>query len=494
MDVRVSASMLYDLVSCEHRPWMDLHADRALRDPVNPFVEMLWRRGRMHEDELVREGAIEAPNLRETPIAERAGRTLACMRAGVPLIYGGRLEVDDLVGEPDLLRLEAGGYVPGDIKSGSGEEGRADDRRPKKEYAVQLALYVDALERLGFGAGRRAFVWDVDGEEVAYDLSLPKGPRTPSTFWDDYGECLARARATIAGADASAPAYSATCKLCVWRSACLATLERGDDLTLIPGLGRSKREPLLPHVPSITALASAGPGRFLDGDGKSVVKGLGPDTLRKFHARAVLRSTHGHPYLTRALRLPQNPVELFFDVETDPLRNHCYLHGFVERRVDDPSAETYTAFFSAEPTEEAEREAFAAAWAFVRARRPCTIYIYSKYERTWWRQLQQRHPDVCTADEVAELFGCGDVVDLYEVVETSSEWPTVDHSIKTLASYLGFAWRDPHPSGAASIQWYESHLEGAQDAKQRILDYNEDDCRATRILIDALRTMRVAAA
>lgn len=494
MDVRVTASMLYDLVSCEHRPWMDLHADAALRDPVNPFVEMLWRRGRMHEDEVVRDGAMDAANMRDVPVADRARRTLECMRARMPLIYGGRLEVDDLVGEPDLLRLESGGYVPGDIKSGAGEEGPSDDRRPKKEYAMQLALYVDALERLCLGAGRHAFVWDVNGDEIVYDLEQPKGQRTASTFWDDYQDCLSRARSMIAGVSVSAPAYSAACKLCVWHGACLATLEQRDDLTLIPGLGRSKREPLLPHVANVAALASATPGRFLDGDGKSIVKGLGPDSLRKFQARAILRSSHGRPYLTRELRLPRNSVELFFDIETDPLRNHCYLHGFLERRRDDPSTETYTAFFSEKPTDAGEREAFAAAWAFVQSRRPCTIYIYSKCERTWWRKLQQRHPDVCTPEDVGELFADANVVDLYEIVETATEWPTVDHSIKTLASYLGFAWRDPHPSGAASIQWYDAHLGGSTDARQRIVDYNEDDCRATRVLLDALRSLRTAVA
>jgi hypothetical protein len=32
--------------------------------------------------------------------------------------------------------------------------------------AVQLAFYVDILERLGLSAGRGAFVWDINGEEV----------------------------------------------------------------------------------------------------------------------------------------------------------------------------------------------------------------------------------------------------------------------------------------------------------------------------------------
>ncbi len=44
-------------------------------------------------------------------------------------------------------RREGDGYVAGDIKSGSGEEGQDDDAKLKKYYGVQLALYTDILER-----------------------------------------------------------------------------------------------------------------------------------------------------------------------------------------------------------------------------------------------------------------------------------------------------------------------------------------------------------
>ena len=66
------------------------------------------------------------------------------------------------------------------------------------------------------------------------------------------------------------------------------------------------------------------------------------------------------------------------------------------------------------------------------------------------------------------------------------------HVIKTLAKYLGFSWRDAHPSGAASIQWFAEYLETRDPAgRQRILDYNEDDCRAMRVLLDGLRKLPV---
>jgi hypothetical protein len=80
------------------------------------------------------------------------------------------------------------------------------------------------------------------------------------------------------------------------------------------------------------------------------------------------------------------------------------------------------------------------------------MYYYSKYERTIYRKLQTKYPDVCTADDVERLFEPPRAVDLYfDVVHKATEWPTRDHGLKTLASYLGFDWRDKHPSGAASI-------------------------------------------
>ena len=93
------------------------------------------------------------------------------------------------------------------------------------------------------------------------------------------------------------------------------------------------------------------------------------------------------------------------------------------------------------------------------------------------------------------LFDPRNAVDLYFDVERSkTEWPTNDFSIKTLAKYLGFKWRDTHPSGAASIQWFDEWVRtGSADTRQRILDYNEDDCRATRVLLDGILKMAAEA-
>lgn len=487
----ITASMLYDLVSCPHRVTMDIFGDPAKRDEVNPFVKLLWERGSLYEREVIQGLSIPFLDLSSYAGDEKERLTLEAMQRGEKLIYGGRIQEAGLLGDPDFLRKETGGYVAGDIKSGAGEEGAEDSSKPKLHYAVQVALYTDILERKGLSAARHAFIWDIHGAEVIYDFTALLGKRDPRTLWQDYQDCLHEAQAIIADKEQTRAAYSSACKLCHWYSACVEHLKRTDDLTLIPDLGRSKRDGMLGHVQTVRELAESNPDAFIDGK-KTVFPGIGPDTLAKFHQRAILLSTKdAKPVLRAPVQLPGYDRELFFDIEVDPMRDICYLHGFVERRGRDNATEKFVAFFADEPTSQSEKTAFADAWHYMRTNRPCAIYYYSKYERTLYRKLQEKYPDVCSTEEIEELFDPAHAIDLYnDVVKKATEWPTSDYSIKTLAKYLGFSWRDTHPSGAASIEWFDRWLATGDPAiRQRILDYNEDDCRGTRVLLDGIRQL-----
>ena len=476
---------------------MDLFGNSAQRDAVSPFVQLLWERGVTHEAEIVLKIAVPFVDLSAHDGLQKEQLTLSAMERGEPLIYSGRISSDDLVGEPDLLEKKGNGYVAGDIKSGAGEEGSTDgdDGKPKRHYAVQLALYTDILERLGYSAGRTPFVWDIHGEVVSYDLMEMRGTRNPRRLWDDYEELLSQARNIVSQVTRTLPAYSAgTCKDCVWYSTCMKNLEEANDLTLIPELGRSKRDNLLPRISSIRQLSQIRLGDYLE-EGKSVFPGIGAQTLEKYHERAKLLSTEdGKPYLRHPVALPPSDTELFFDIEVDPMRDFCYLHGFVERVGGNNKAERFVYFFADNVSPEEEKRAFADAVHYMRNAQPCTIYYYSKYERTIYKKLLQKYPDVCTETELEALFDPTHSIDLYfDVVLKSTEWPTRDYSIKTLAQYLGFNWKDTHPSGAASIEWFDRWVKTKNpEIRKRILDYNEDDCRATRVLLDAIKELSVA--
>jgi predicted RecB family nuclease len=491
----ITGSMLYDLVACPHRVTMDLFANPAERDAVSPFVQLLWKRGAAYEREIIAKIGGQFVDLSKYSPADSAQRTLEAMDRGESLIYRGRIAIDDLLGEPDLLRKEGTGYVAGDIKSGAGEEGSSDDTegKPKKTYAVQLALYTDILERLGRSTGRRAFVWDVHGEEVSYDFMAVYGRgNSQSRVWDYYQECLHQARAIANGAAKTLPAYStSTCKNCVWYTSCIEHLEKTNDLTLIPELGRSRRDAMIDQIPSIRGLAEVNVSDFLEGP-KTVFAGISALTFEKLHERAKLLSAEDpKPYLRTAIKLPVTNTELFFDIEVDPMRDFCYLHGFVERRSGNNESERFVAFFADAINPGAEERAFTDAVHYMQESQPCAIYYYSKYERTIYRKLRAKYPHVCSEAELEALFDPTRSVDLYfDVVLKATEWPTRDYSIKTIAQYLGFSWKDAHPSGAASIEWFNRWAEtGSPEVRQRILEYNEDDCRATRVLLDAIRVL-----
>ncbi len=488
----VTAAMLYDLVSCPHRVTMDLFGDPGQRDVPNPFVKLLWERGTLFEQEVM--DSLVIPYLDLTPYAgdEKERRTVEALQRGEPLIYGARIQEGGLLGEPDLLRKEGDRYVAGDVKSGSGEEGPNDHAKPKKHYAVQLGLYTDILERKGLSAGRRAFIWDVNGREVIYDFTELYGKRHPRTLWEDYEECLGQAQAIVRKEADTSAAYGSVCKLCHWHDACLSRLSAADDLTLVPELGRSRRDAMRGKVSTIHDFAAVDPAGFVEGS-KTAIPGVGPRSLAKLHARAKLiaAGSDARPYLREPVNFPQAGRELFFDIEADPMRDICYLHGFVERQGGTNAGERYVSFFADEATAEAERHAFAQAWAYMHDRMPCTIYYYSKYERTQYRKLREKYPEVCSEEQLEALFDPIQAIDLYfDVVLKATEWPTRDYSIKSLAKYLGFAWRDTHPSGAASIEWFHKWVEcGDPAVRQRILDYNEDDCRATRVLRDGIAAL-----
>ncbi|MFJ3048425.1 TM0106 family RecB-like putative nuclease [Herbaspirillum chlorophenolicum] len=488
----ISGSMLYDAVHCPHRVSMDVFEDPGLRDDPSPFLEMLWEQGWNHEFEVIDRLGDGVLNLFSLEAAEKEVRTLEAIKNKVPLIYAGRIRHDDLVGEPDLLFLRGDAYIAGDIKSGSGFDGDESSGKLKRHYAVQVAHYTNILELLNFSDGRKsAVILDGGHNEVPYLLADPQGVRNKTTWWTLYLETLQYIRQLLDRSETSKAALSAQCGHCHWRRRCEDVLREVDDLTLIAELGRAKRDLMFASFPNVASLATSDPADYIKGS-KTSFPGIGPDTLQKFQARAILlKLPDAKPYFREPVELPSSEVEVFFDIEDDPMRGMCYLHGFVERRGGVNATERYIACVALEPTPAEEERAFRDAWTYLMGLGgEARVYYYSKYERTAWKKLAERYPGVCSVGEVEALFSEEWMVDLLYGVVSKTEWPTNNRSIKTLAKYLGFRWRDSNPSGAASIEWYNQWVEtGSAEVRQRILDYNEDDCRATRVLLDGLRTI-----
>lgn len=491
----ITASQVYDHIHCPHRTVLDAIRPESERDETSAFTEMLWAQGVEHEAAVLAGLGITA-DMSKVPLEQREAATMAAMVRREPLIYQGRICAGDLLGEPDLLELQAdGSYIPGDIKSGSGMEGADEDGdgRLKRHYAVQLGHYSNILEclRLG-GAGHMSFVVDSDAARVPYDLDQPQGVRNVQSWFNFYLDALNVVRGNLSGASVTLPALGATCKLCHWYSSCKAAVIAANDLSLIPELGRSKRDALIRLVPTVKALAKANLDHFSAGK-KTIFPGIGPGTLAKYQARArLLCDPKATPYLKSLIQLPVRRREVYFDIEADPFKgNFVYLHGAVEREHGNPASARFHPFFADGATPEDEAAVFAAAWQYLTERiKDSVIYYYSQYEPTSYKRLAKKYPSVCSVEDVEALFATPEMIDLYAIVRKHTEWPCNNFSIKTLAVYCGFRWRDESPSGAASIEWYRRWLEtGDLSVKDRIAAYNEDDCVATGYVVDAIRQM-----
>src|ERR1051325_1951859 len=105
--MHVTASILYDVIQCPHRVALDAFGDPAKRDDVSAFVRLLWERGSLFERETIGKLGQALTDLSPANDRDRERLTLEAMGRGDPLIYGGRICANDLLGVPDLLRKEA---------------------------------------------------------------------------------------------------------------------------------------------------------------------------------------------------------------------------------------------------------------------------------------------------------------------------------------------------------------------------------------------------
>ena len=491
----ITASKLYDFIQCPHKVWRDVYGPQEEKiDEKNPFIELLWEKGVLHEKKVI-SSISSFVDLSEGTIEERIDKTLAEIKKGAPLIYQGVLHYENLLGIPDLLRrMDNGQYFPIDIKSGKGFEGSDDSEEeegmPKKHYAVQLALYVEILLNLSFASEKKGAVIDISGRELVYFLENAQGVRNTQTWWELYLAIKNNVSELLSNQVQDKPAIAGSCKLCHWYNSCKKWCLEKEDLTKVFYLGRSNRDVLNKDlgIEKVRELKGLNISDILakKKKDKTFLKGFGETLLKKFITRAIILDETQKPVLHQEIQFPKVKKELFFDIEDDPTQDFVYLHGIYSRDVQ---GEEYIYFLAKENTRDSEKKAWQEFWNYINTLPvgEFAVYYYSHHEKTTYRRLHKRNSDVVTREELDIFFDNPNVIDLYQIVQKHTDWPLSSYSLKEIATYLGFEWRDESPSGALSIRWYNDFLQHhSEDVLKRILEYNEDDCRATMIIKDGI--------
>ncbi|MGV8849003.1 MAG: TM0106 family RecB-like putative nuclease [Propionibacteriaceae bacterium] len=190
------------------------------------------------------------------------------------------------------------------------------------------------------------------------------------------------------------------------------------------------------------------------------------------------------------IQLPRADIEIDFDIETSA-DDHVYLWGFLVHDSRSGEEPTYVAFSEfSELTDAAERRLAIEALTWLHDLATSTdasvkVFHYSHYEVLRIERLAEIFPrDPFTW---AVSFSHESFVDLFEVVRTHF-FGTYGLGLKQVAhAGPGFSWRDDNPGGLNSQSWFADavHAESEDlraELTQRVLDYNEDDVRATAAL------------
>lgn len=453
----LTASHLYQYVSCPRWPWQELHGDPGARRGPSAFLRKLLSDGGEHERAIY--ARLEPVRVAYPPGDAAAGvlETRRLMDAGAPLIAQAVLRsAAGRQGIVDLLERRPGGsalggwtYEPIEIKTA---------RAVKPVYRLQLAFYAHLLSEVLGTWPERAHVILVDGSRQSFLLADVRAT---------YEAILEQLEGIAAGHEP--PVHiAAACGDCPWEPSCLPHAEATRDVSLTYGLQRRIAQALRDRgVATLAALATVEPPDL------SGWTGVHPTVARQLvtQARALEQGAaiwHG------AATFPPGELDLYFDIEGDPEHDVLYLFGVLVR---DTQGEAYHAFVAEQPAHEGR--AFLELLDFFESLPAAPIFHYHHYERLAMRQLGERH--AVAAGRVAAILDR--MRDLNRDLVQSVVLPVYSYSLKAVAKSLGFRWTHPDASAAQSMFWYSSWLKSGD---RRFLDwaieYNEDDCRATRLL------------
>ena len=393
---------------------------------------------------------------------------------------------------------------------------------PMTRTGLALAQATCVLEALGHAdPDARAGVVDRQGRLWWFDLATSSYPRFSLATYDR----LHRERLDVlvgheewarhGGPYPTAPYWHRDCPDCPFREHCEERLEKLDDVSLVRFTSFSQQLLMREHgIETRAQLARLDPALARRARSK-VLNPLEPHqpeevlgrTIDKlddliYRARAFERGTSLRVVAPHEVGCPTADVEV--DVDMESYDDATYLWG-AHVSVQQPTEgvrEGYHAFVEwGELSREAEATIFRDFWTWLtEIRRLCAEQGRTFAAYCFWAQAEDgamnRAIEWPLADgpTPADLFSFRGAtppvwIDLHEQVkrQIQTEGP---FGLKQLAVAAGFHWRDANPSGEASMLWYEvarhGDSPGALASRERIMEYNEDDCRATKALRDWL--------
>ena len=267
------------------------------------------------------------------------------------------------------------------------------------------------------------------------------------------------------------------CSLCQFRQQCEAKAIQEDNLSRLQGV-----------TPRII--------RRYERKGIFTVKQLSyifKPRKRNKHARRISQSIHKIELQALAIRteriylqelpsLTRNETELFFDIESIPDQDTHYLLGLL---ICQREAVKYQPFWGNGADD--EKTIWYALLDLLNQYPDAPIYHYGSYELRTIIKLAKRYK-TDSANLSARL------INVHKQIHGKVYFPVYSNRLKSVAALVGASWTHPDASGLQSIVWrYKWEKTHDDRYKDTLLKYNEEDCRALKLLVDALYKIQLSA-
>jgi len=183
-------------------------------------------------------------------------------------------------------------------------------------------------------------------------------------------------------------------------------------------------------------------------------------------------------YVEKVPELPLANTNLYLDIEGIPDRDFYYLVGVIVTKRQEREEHVFWA-----DDESSEGNLWRSFVTLIKRFDDFVIFHYGKYDAHALIQLCQRYGGSQSLQDLLTSTAYNVLSAIYGHIY----FPCYGNDLKSVASCLGFRWRDPNSTGVKSIAqrlaWERSRCSEPRDWLVR---YNKDDCRALHLVTNVI--------
>ncbi len=467
-----NASKMFSLLEDPFGIWCHFHAPAEEAVPEqNRYENLKIRTDRSSRDAWIKEHFPGAVFLSATNDTERFEQTLRAMQEGQPAIVNAALWnlPKSVYGAINLLqRCDGGASIFGPYYYRIVQFKRAHDL--KEHYALQVSLLNHILSDIQQFTPRYTRV-ELKGKSAEVDY-LDHEERLTREL--DYFRAIRDGKVKP---EAHKPPKAASAP---WRVYANKVVAQSKDLQMLPHLSTEMRECLkiygMKNTDDVARIGLPFLQTLLEEPFASEAY---------YNAQAYL---HNQPVLREAGHFPPPTKKhnLYFDFEatetfTKDNTSFVYLIGLWDKEKN-----KYVSFVAKTPEEEIT--IFEQFYDYIKDPENTVLYHWTEYEVKKMRKLAQENKH--DADKLNLLISL--CYDLKVAVNKAFYLPAPSFSLKAAAPAFGFHWRQDDCGAMDSMVYFTQWLKtGQSDLLNKVLMYNEDDCKAMLFLEEKLKAAEV---